>query len=115
MERVISLLGLVVMMGLAWAMSEHKKQVSFRVVLGRAVVATCPRGIHFENVNRCGHISKHRRFFHRHIGLCRCGHKPGIWRRIPPPFLCLQSTAHHHLLFLIDVHPLLPRHHPKSR
>ncbi len=34
MERVISLLGLVVMMGLAWAMSEHKKQVSFRVVWG---------------------------------------------------------------------------------
>ena len=32
MERVISLLGLVVMMGLAWAMSEHKKQVSLRVV-----------------------------------------------------------------------------------
>ncbi len=34
MERIISLLGLVVMMGLAWAMSEHKKQVSFRVVWG---------------------------------------------------------------------------------
>ena len=34
MERVISLLGLVVMMGLAWAMSEHKKQVSLRVVWG---------------------------------------------------------------------------------
>lgn len=34
MERLISLLGLVVMMGLAWAMSEHKKQVSFRVVWG---------------------------------------------------------------------------------
>ena len=34
MERVISLLGLVVMMGLAWAMSEHKKQVNLRVVWG---------------------------------------------------------------------------------
>lgn len=34
MERVISVLGLVVMMGLAWAMSEHKKQVSLRVVWG---------------------------------------------------------------------------------
>ena len=34
MERVISLLGLVVMMGLAWAMSEHKKQVRLRVVWG---------------------------------------------------------------------------------
>ena len=34
MERVISLLGLVVMIGLAWAMSEHKKQVSFRVIWG---------------------------------------------------------------------------------
>ena len=34
MERIISLLGLVVMMGLAWAMSEHKKQVRFRVVWG---------------------------------------------------------------------------------
>ena len=32
MERVISLLGLVVMIGLAWAMSEHKKQVNLRVV-----------------------------------------------------------------------------------
>lgn len=26
MERAISLVGLVVMMGLAWAMSQHKKQ-----------------------------------------------------------------------------------------
>ena len=34
MERVISLLGLVVMIGLAWAMSEHKKQVNLRVVWG---------------------------------------------------------------------------------
>ena len=34
MERIISVLGLVVMMGLAWAMSEHKKQVRFRVVWG---------------------------------------------------------------------------------
>ncbi len=34
MERIISLLGLVVMIGLAWAMSEHKKQVRFRVVWG---------------------------------------------------------------------------------
>ncbi len=34
MERVISLLGLVVMVGLAWAMSEHKKQVNLRVVWG---------------------------------------------------------------------------------
>ncbi len=34
MERVISLLGLVVMIGLAWAMSEHKKQVNLRVVCG---------------------------------------------------------------------------------
>ncbi len=34
MERLISLLGLVVMMGLAWAMSEHKKQVNLRVVWG---------------------------------------------------------------------------------
>lgn len=34
MERVISVLGLVVMMGLAWAMSEHKKQVNLRVVWG---------------------------------------------------------------------------------
>lgn len=34
MERVISLLGLVVMMALAWAMSEHKKQVNLRVVWG---------------------------------------------------------------------------------
>ena len=34
MERIISLLGLVVMMGLAWAMSEHKKQVNLRVVWG---------------------------------------------------------------------------------
>lgn len=34
MERAISLVGLVVMMGLAWAMSQHKKQVSFRVVWG---------------------------------------------------------------------------------
>lgn len=32
MERVISMLGLVVMIGLAWAMSEHKKQVNLRVV-----------------------------------------------------------------------------------
>ncbi len=34
MERVISLLGLVVMVSLAWAMSEHKKQVNLRVVWG---------------------------------------------------------------------------------
>ncbi len=34
MERVISVLGLVVMIGLAWAMSEHKKQVNLRVVWG---------------------------------------------------------------------------------
>ncbi len=34
MERIISVLGLVVMMGLAWAMSEHKKQVNLRVVWG---------------------------------------------------------------------------------
>lgn len=34
MERVISMLGLVVMIGLAWAMSEHKKQVKLRVVWG---------------------------------------------------------------------------------
>ena len=34
MERVISLLGLVVMIGLAWAMSEHKKQVNLRVIWG---------------------------------------------------------------------------------
>lgn len=34
MERVISMLGLVVMIGLAWAMSEHKKQVNLRVVWG---------------------------------------------------------------------------------
>ena len=34
MERAISLLGLVVMMGLAWAMSDHKRRVNFRVVWG---------------------------------------------------------------------------------
>ena len=34
MERIISVLGLVVMIGLAWAMSEHKKQVNLRVVWG---------------------------------------------------------------------------------
>lgn len=34
MERVISLLGLLVMMALAWLMSEHKKQVNFRVIWG---------------------------------------------------------------------------------
>lgn len=32
MERVISLLGLVVMMALAWLMSEHKKQINLRVI-----------------------------------------------------------------------------------
>ena len=34
MERAISLLGLVVMMGLAWAMSDHKRRINFRVVWG---------------------------------------------------------------------------------
>jgi len=34
MERVISLLGLVVMMALAWLMSEHKKRINMRVVWG---------------------------------------------------------------------------------
>ncbi len=34
MKRAISLVGLTVMMGLAWSMSEHKKQVNFRVVWG---------------------------------------------------------------------------------
>ena len=34
MERAISLVGLVVMMGLAWSMSEKKKQVNIRVVWG---------------------------------------------------------------------------------
>ena len=34
MERVISFFGLFVMMGLAWLMSEHKKRVSMRVVIG---------------------------------------------------------------------------------
>lgn len=34
MERVISLLGLLVMMGLAWLMSEHKKQINLRVIWG---------------------------------------------------------------------------------
>ena len=34
MERLISLLGLMVMMGLAWLMCEHKKQINFRVIGG---------------------------------------------------------------------------------
>ena len=34
MERLISLLGLFVMMGLAWLMSSHKRRVSPRVVIG---------------------------------------------------------------------------------
>lgn len=34
MERYISLFGLAVMIGLAWLMSSHKKQVSARIVLG---------------------------------------------------------------------------------
>lgn len=38
MERLISLLGLVVMMGLAWLMSEHKKKINFRVVGGGLIL-----------------------------------------------------------------------------
>ncbi len=34
MERLVSLLGLFLMVGLAWAMSSHKKRVSPRVVIG---------------------------------------------------------------------------------
>lgn len=34
MERLISLFGLIVMMGLAWLMCEHKKQINFRVIGG---------------------------------------------------------------------------------
>ena len=34
MERLISLFGLVVMMGLAWLLSSHKRRIDLRVVLG---------------------------------------------------------------------------------
>ena len=34
MERVISFLGLFVMMGLAWLMSSHKRKISLRIVGG---------------------------------------------------------------------------------
>ncbi|MBI2478766.1 MAG: NupC/NupG family nucleoside CNT transporter, partial [Planctomycetia bacterium] len=34
MERLISLLGLFVMIGLAWLMSSHKKRVSPRIIVG---------------------------------------------------------------------------------
>jgi concentrative nucleoside transporter, CNT family len=34
MERLISLFGLFVMMALAWLMSEHKKQINFRIIGG---------------------------------------------------------------------------------
>jgi CNT family concentrative nucleoside transporter len=34
MERLVSLLGLLVMVGLAWLMSDHRRRVSFRVVAG---------------------------------------------------------------------------------
>ncbi len=38
MERLISLLGLLVMMGLAWLMSTHKKHIQLRVVWGGLVL-----------------------------------------------------------------------------
>jgi len=34
MERLISLLGLLVMIGLAWLMSSHKKRLSWRIIIG---------------------------------------------------------------------------------
>ncbi|MGD9719858.1 MAG: NupC/NupG family nucleoside CNT transporter [Pirellulales bacterium] len=38
MERLVSLVGLFAMIGLAWLMSEHKKRISLRVVVGGVVL-----------------------------------------------------------------------------
>ena len=44
MERAVSLIGVFVMIGLAWLMSPHKRQVSWRVVGGGLLLRFGPQG-----------------------------------------------------------------------
>ena len=115
MERVISLLGLVVMIGLAWAMSEHKKQVNLRVVCGGLLLQLVLAVFILKTSIGAAIFQSIGDFFTATLGFVDAGTSSGIWRRIRPPFLCLQSIAHHHLLFILDVNPLLPGHDSKSR
>ena len=90
MERVISLLGLVVMIGLAWAMSEHKKQVNLRVVWGGLLLQLVLAVFILKTSIGAAIFQSIGDFFYLHIGLCRCRHKSGIWRRIRPPFFAFK-------------------------